>query len=824
MIKKIRPLIVCCVIWIVAAVIINTAILVSETGNRQPYTTKNSYAENSEAIFVTENIRTAGLVYRLNSRGEVETLFSTKDFPTLSGWKAVFVEATDSDEYVLFTRVHDDGGRVINQYTVAMMNDGLQVTYLMPIFRFPMELNLTGFKAVEDGLYLTAVSDNGQQAYTYMVEPADMMSISNSNLDQKQTEEFVSGDVKVEEIALQESVKPRFIVEADYDGENMLVRYDNSSPDQFAMDSSIATLFDGRRMTMGQKVKATNINLTYLVLLTFLGVFVLVILFIIFFERLRIVYAMASWELFLGVLLLIIYFGVVSTTQDSAESQYRRYELSALYNAFDGYPSVALSDSTLYSGDPYQVISERLRRRTEKGGMANGARDILIVENSSNLVRISASGKNMDPLYTIYTREVLSMLDGAEDGVANLSMEFQGEKLSILAADLARAGYDGYSGYVIRSEDSVLKGVMADNTTTFRWFFALFVIGSIVGALFLFLQGQDIRQLRSALATLAKGETGLQKPSVVGRDLSYMWNSVFEIEKNFDLVNRMQFVRYEAYYRFAPKSVERILGKESITEVKPNDAVCLNGALAIFSTEGQKTLDTRVIENVDMLLDAVESFRNEYDGILLSGNSSLTEMKFYFPENEHNVIGFGTDLMLDLKEQRDAFMGKSALIAHYCPFRYGVAGTSEQNSIYLSSPEVSALTEYLPWFRDLNLGFVVTETLLEKEKPSVDTRCIGFIFPDKRDREKRLKLYEVLDAKPASARSMRIRTKKRFAEALELFYKQDFYFARSSFTEILRESPDDLLSKWYVFECEYYLNDAAPGDFAGELHTESKES
>ena len=46
--------------------------------------------------------------------------------------------------------------------------------------------------------------------------------------------------------------------------------------------------------------------------------------------------------------------------------------------------------------------------------------------------------------------------------------------------------------------------------------------------------------------------------------------------------------------------------------------------------------------------------------------------------------------------------------------------------------------------------------------------------------------------------------------------RYDYYFAA--------EAPDDLLSKWYLFECEYYLNEAAPENFAGELHTENKES
>ena len=66
---------------------------------------------------------------------------------------------------------------------------------------------------------------------------------------------------------------------------------------------------------------------------------------------------------------------------------------------------------------------------------------------------------------------------------------------------------------------------------------------------------------------------------------------------------------------------------------------------------------------------------------------------------------------------------------------------------------------------------------------------------------------------------MRSGQKPRFEEALRLFYEKDFYFARSRFSEVLRFSPDDELSKWYLFECERYLNDENTANgFIGSLH------
>ena len=79
----------------------------------------------------------------------------------------------------------------------------------------------------------------------------------------------------------------------------------------------------------------------------------------------------------------------------------------------------------------------------------------------------------------------------------------------------------------------------------------------------------------------------------------------------------------------------------------------------------------------------------------------------------------------------------------------------------------------------------------------------------------------MLDAEAIRIHKERLETMDRFNEALEFFYQQDFYFARNMFTEIVKVSSGDELAKWYLFECERYLNEAAPENFVGALHMES---
>ena len=53
---------------------------------------------------------------------------------------------------------------------------------------------------------------------------------------------------------------------------------------------------------------------------------------------------------------------------------------------------------------------------------------------------------------------------------------------------------------------------------------------------------------------------------------------------------------------------------------------------------------------------------------------------------------------------------------------------------------------------------------------------------------------------------MKRETDIKFQKALQLFYQHDFYLARSTFSDVLKENPEDAMAKWYLFTCERYLN------------------
>ena len=124
------------------------------------------------------------------------------------------------------------------------------------------------------------------------------------------------------------------------------------------------------------------------------------------------------------------------------------------------------------------------------------------------------------------------------------------------------------------------------------------------------------------------------------------------------------------------------------------------------------------------------------------------------------------------------------------------------------------MEDYAAWFERLNIPMIVTEDIVDREDPG-QVRYIGYIKPT--GRTEHLRLYEVLDACSARERQLKLVNREKFEKTLELFYSRDYYLARNNFSEIIKECPDDEVAKWYLFECENYLNGGADPNDSGSL-------
>lgn len=820
--KKIRNIIICAAVWFVVVAAVSVVVVITGM-NQGGLRDENEYAESEKDYFITDNTAKSGLIRQMQKDGKVLGIFTTAKFGYLKGWHVTEVEYYDENLYALFFRDRDDAGREIREYALATLNDEMQITNITNPFRLPLEnMRVTGLFATDNTVYISAVPEDGLSAYVYSVKTASLSAIKDSAPSKDEVYKWEALKTEVREEYLQGTVEGRIINAVEYREGVFNIRYDSDAPGVFELDNEIRTIYANRKESLRLKLRANDFSIAVAMIVWFVGVLIIIALFFLLPGRIRMVYSFLTVEAVLLICLLVAGAVMVTINQNTAEREYQRYEQQALYSAMDGYTEGEIESANLYDSEWYALAQDRLYRHKASVEGVTILNSMII--DKGRMVRISADGSNNEALEDLYGRDMVELIRKVNENGRVTSKRYMvgGKKIHVLVVPLKMVNASDYLGVSVAEADTLSVYSSLEFWDIVRLLIIIYALSSIAAFLYSLILNKDIRDLQTALGLMAAGsEDDIEKPKVLGKDMDYMWNSIYEIQKNVLKTNRIKYLTYEAYYRFAPKNVERILGKNSITEVASKDAVSLNGTVAIISMEGQKDVSSRSIERINNYLSYVEESRKEYDGTFVSQNSDLSSMELLFMDDNRTASDFGRSLINRIRAGEDSELPDATVLVHYSPFIYGVAGTVEQSSVYLSAPEADALSRYTRWFHSLHICLVLTAVVVEREHVEGELRHIGFVIPDKLHPENRIQLYEMLDAESAPVRIAKIRNRARFNEALNLFYEQDFYLARNTFTEILRDVPEDELSKWYLFECERMLNDNSGSTFYGELHKEN---
>lgn len=303
---------------------------------------------------------------------------------------------------------------------------------------------------------------------------------------------------------------------------------------------------------------------------------------------------------------------------------------------------------------------------------------------------------------------------------------------------------------------------------------------------------------------MVSGQMLPKKPLFLNRNGDLIWKALSEINKNMSRYNYSKMMSFQAYYRFAPKKIEKMLGKESIADVNIGDMVELFGTIAIVSMEITDTTDRKKLtEWLGARCETIIHQQAKHDGIKVVNNGSLSQMQFMFLDHVADALRFGRETMLELEENglmKD--MEHITILLDTSKFSYGITGVDDEVFPFIIAPQTDVIGKYLERFNELDVRMIMTEDTLLRLGEKVQTRFIGKLHVG----IKEIKLYQVLDVYKEFDRQNRIKTDQMFRSALELFYQSDFYLARNTFAEVLKKCPDDLVAKYYMFRCEEALN------------------
>lgn len=332
----------------------------------------------------------------------------------------------------------------------------------------------------------------------------------------------------------------------------------------------------------------------------------------------------------------------------------------------------------------------------------------------------------------------------------------------------------------------------------------LLVFGTLVSGAVILIQDRELRRVIRFTAGAVEGKEDWSLLAAGGEarsnEMRSLCNSLYQMSTDAARTSYLKYKALQAYCRFAPKEIERILGRQSILDVQPEDNVRLCAAVAFLSYNMEGIQDEAgYVKQLNRNYEVLGSVREEYGGIVVSAGSDLSTLQVLFREEMEKALRFGLDLAAHREDGREHGV---FILLHRAPFVYGVAGDENQTFPYVHSRELKILERHIDEIRSLNVHMAVTDYVYEAVGQETRARYIGFI----EDSGCRFRLYEILDACPAKERQSRIDTEERFEKALNLFYQGDFYLARNVFSEVLKDSPSDRVAKRYLFLCEHCLS------------------
>lgn len=387
--------------------------------------------------------------------------------------------------------------------------------------------------------------------------------------------------------------------------------------------------------------------------------------------------------------------------------------------------------------------------------------------------------------------------------------ECENEMTVFVAADKSRIA-PAYALVVLASRKPLLTALNTLKTQYFFYSLLFLITATLLVIRMVLMQEKELHRIIRLLSRVAQGlEDDSTLSKLVGKSLSprasnethALYSSLLQIVVSTERMNYSKYQVLQAYYRFAPREIEKILGRHSILDVAPSDWAETRSTVAFVSFAKRKGIsDKEYLRQMNRNYALLCEGRREFGGSIVSGGSNPDVMLLLFYDESRKALQFGVKMAI--REVADQKAGQAFVFLHRTPLVYGVAGDDEQSFPYLYSEEIRILQKYADSLRAMGVRMVVTDCVWEMVKEGAVSRYIGYI----EDGKYLFHLYEILDAHPVKERLKRIAFESKFQEALHLFYKSDFYLARNIFSDILRSCPMDEVAKWYLFLCESGLS------------------
>lgn len=468
------------------------------------------------------------------------------------------------------------------------------------------------------------------------------------------------------------------------------------------------------------------------------------------------------------------------------ESESDAEKIDLLYGELDGYLKNSLTEVyDEYDGSVYENA-------------------VLIQRNGDSYIVKSAAGDDGN-----FWSDNMELITGiSNNAMMNGRIRSTDTDNATLYAIIDKGNMNASYSLVIQLSDDALNMRIQELRITYLKYAGVILAAATALIIFItFLQYREVKNMmrlmrkitdKKDLKDIAAERNGIR---IRSNEMRLIYNGLCQVMADIMRINYTTNKALQIYYRFAPKNIERIMGKNSILDVEVNEQVKIEATLAYVSFNINERLEQHEqLEDINECYKSLVENRKRYGGIIFNSSTDLSTIQMMFNEENRSAVQFGIDLssqMQTVDKKKGTF-----ILLHRTSFIYGISGDEEQSFAFAHSIEMKTIEKYVDRLRKIGIKMAVTDCVHEMLDSNIRNRYIGYIT----DRDMQFKVYEILDAYPSGERQRRIDNIEKFNEALKLMYQSDFYFARTLFTEILKECPEDDVAKHYIFKCESCLN------------------
>lgn len=261
----------------------------------------------------------------------------------------------------------------------------------------------------------------------------------------------------------------------------------------------------------------------------------------------------------------------------------------------------------------------------------------------------------------------------------------------------------------------------------------------------------------------------------------------------------------ETYYRFVPPSIIELLGKDNLGSLTLGSNV--KGEYAVLNVRLSFN-DALTLEQNEILMNrffnTVNRVAQQNNIISIVDDANLQSIIMICQQGAEAAVATALTILAKVDADNQKCSLNEQLKIHFVLDKtevyFGICGDEERYIPVVLAPKFEKLLTNSYFLKSMGSRLLVTEAAY-KTMENIDAyanRYIGSIKNAPLD----VKMYDIYDDRTAEQIRIMKTTQHAFDKAMELYEKGYFYEAKNLYAMVLRENPQDMAAKYYVFRCE----------------------